>query len=106
MKTILIFLTVITLGLNSTSTLVDSYDISTTKDINILTFDGYEGEYFFFTDENQEALILEKSAQTDLNSKLLEKNKNTGKRFRVTYMVSDLEENSSSQGTILSVEKI
>ncbi|TVZ52507.1 hypothetical protein [Dokdonia sp. Hel_I_53] len=106
MKTILIFLTVIMLGFNSTSTLVESYDISTTKDVNILTFDGYEGEYFFFTDHNQKALILEKSYQTELNSKLLEKNNNTGKRFRVTYLASDIEEDSSSQGTILSVEKI
>ncbi|PHQ29386.1 hypothetical protein [Leeuwenhoekiella nanhaiensis] len=79
----------------------ESIDINAEILINQeLTFDGYEGEYYFFTDTDFQAVVLkcEKELPVDLINGNFE-----GKKFRVSYKAAQRTADSSSEGTIEAV---
>ena len=68
-----------------------------------LTFDGYEGGYYFFTNEEQKAVVLEADEETkspDLIYGSLE-----GKTFEVVYTPVSRTATSSTQGIIDTVNR-
>jgi len=68
-----------------------------------LTFDGYEGGYYFFTDTDQQAVVLEADEETespDLKDANLE-----GETFKVVYTPVERTETSSTEGIIELVKK-
>ena len=70
---------------------------------NQLTFDGYEGGYYFFTTANQQAVVLEVDEETkspDLVNGNLE-----GETFKVVYTPVERTATSSTQGIIETVNK-
>ncbi len=66
-----------------------------------LTFDGYEGEYYFFTDANYQAVVLE--ANPDALAVDLINGGYEGKTFEVVYTNKEKNEESSSEGVITQV---
>jgi hypothetical protein len=102
MKTILILFSTVLLGVNPFTTTENSKEAFTEH----LTFDAYEGGYFFFTDGDNEPRILEIDATTSINGKLLTKNDNVGLEYLVHYKTVDKSKDSSSDGIILHLEVI
>lgn len=78
---------------------------STNNDVvqNQLTFDGYEGGYYFFTNTDQQAVVLEIDEETkspDLVNGNLE-----GETFEVVYTPVERTQTSSTEGIIETVIK-
>ncbi|MCC4213760.1 hypothetical protein [Leeuwenhoekiella parthenopeia] len=65
-----------------------------------LTFDGYEGEYYFFTDADLQAVVLESSSELAID---LENGNYEGSRVVVAYKALDRSADSSSEGIIKSI---
>jgi len=74
-----------------------------TKDTQELIFDGYEGEYYFFSDASHQAVVLESDSELTKN---LKSNDAVGEQFEVAYEPKTQTETSSSQGTIAAIKKI
>ncbi|MFI8379024.1 hypothetical protein [Leeuwenhoekiella sp. NPDC079379] len=70
-----------------------------------LVFDGYEGNYYFFTNKDYQAVVLELSNQESLKYDLVNGNLE-GKTFKVAYKSIENPKNSSAIGTIQSLEPI
>ncbi len=66
-----------------------------------LTFDGYEGEYYFFTDTNYEAVVLEANQKLPID---LINGNYEGKKLEVSYEAVNRTQDSSSEGVIKSVK--
>ncbi|MEE3244812.1 MAG: hypothetical protein VX226_09175 [Bacteroidota bacterium] len=98
MKTLLSIFSIITLSL-STAILPVNDDLSTQQ----LTFDGYEGGYYFFSDEAYQAVVLESDSELVMD---LKNNDAVGEQFEVAYEPKAQTETSSSQGTIEAIKKI
>lgn len=56
-----------------------------TVNTKIVTFDGYEGEYFFFTDADGIAVMVEKTKSEKELFKLLQENIAIGKKFVLVF---------------------
>jgi len=102
MKTILILFSTILLEVSPFTVTENSKEAFTEH----LTFDAYEGGYFFFTSSDNEPIILEIDATTSINGKLLTKNDVVGKEYLVHYKTVSKSNNSSSDGIILHLEVI
>ncbi|MAZ29349.1 MAG: hypothetical protein CL868_20035 [Cytophagaceae bacterium] len=68
-----------------------------------LTFDGYEGEYFFFTDKDLNAVVLESQDETAAINDLRD-NDEVGEEFNVTYSIAAQKEHPSSKGVIKEIK--
>ena len=66
-----------------------------------LTFDGYEGEYYFFTDSNYKAVVLECAKELPVD---LTNGNHEGKKFCVSYKAEERTSDSSCEGIIEDVE--
>jgi len=100
MKTIILLLTTVI------SFTMLSPEISTSKKevlTETLTFDAYEGGYFFFTDEQQKPLILVSDSQASISLKKLQANEVTGEKFKVKYKNTATKGETSNQGLLLHV---
>ena len=83
-----------------------SPEISTSKKevlTQTLTFDAYEGGYFFFTDQHQEPLILISDPDASISLKKLQANEVTGETFKVKYKNTTTGVHTSNQGYLLHV---
>lgn len=56
----------------------------------MLVFDGYEGGYYFFTDENERAVTVRAESEAPVHNLDLVKNDLIGKRFEVTIDKSQI----------------
>lgn len=102
MKTILILFSTILLGLTPATETVINNDIFN----ETLTFDAYEGGYFFFTDSQELPLILVIDSKSSMNSKILIENEVAGNKFKVRYKAGKKLKNDSSEGTIIHIEPL
>lgn len=102
MKIILILFSTILLGVGPFTATENSKEAFTEH----LTFDAYEGGYFFFTGSDNEPRILEIDAATSINGKLLTKNDVVGLEYLVHYKTVGKSDDSSSDGIILHLELI
>lgn len=56
---------------------------ATDNSSTIMTFDGYEGGHYFFTDEDGKSLDLNESLGIDLDWDMLQENETVGDTYRV-----------------------
>ncbi|MAW94067.1 MULTISPECIES: hypothetical protein [unclassified Leeuwenhoekiella] len=107
MKLLISIISLITISFSPVSS--DTEDTKTSETLETynatlvnqeLTYDGYEGEYYFFTDADFQAVVLEcsKKLPVDLINGNFE-----GKKFQVSYQVAERTSDSSSEGTIQNV---
>ncbi len=101
MKTLLAIFSTLILGFSSIHEMPTSNDDVV---IDTLTFDGYEGEYAFFTNCSDEAIVLLVPSQGDKLSKKLVQNKVTGNHFQVQYKKTKMDEDTSALGIIINIE--
>ncbi|WP_028374670.1 hypothetical protein [Leeuwenhoekiella sp. MAR_2009_132] len=71
-----------------------------------LVFDGYEGNYYFFSDENYQAVVLEVSNKETLKNYDLINGNLEGKVFKVAYTATENPENSSAIGIIQYIKPL
>jgi|GEM_PF-614233 len=100
MKTILITMTLfiaLSFGMIATST---NYIQENNNTQELLTFDGYEGGYFIFSDSNHKAVLFETENETSLYNYDLINGDYIGKKFNVVY------ENPNETKAPLPIENI
>lgn len=68
-----------------------------------LIFDGYEGEYFFFTNKELKAVVLEAQSE-DAAINDLKDNDEVGEEFEVIYSPAKDATHASSEGVIKEIK--
>jgi hypothetical protein len=102
MKTLVSIIAIITMGFSVAMNAPEDPSPNI-KDTQELIFDGYEGEYYFFSDASHQAVVLESDSELTKN---LQNNDAVGEQFEVAYEPKTQTETSSSQGTIAAIKKI
>ncbi|WP_273016935.1 hypothetical protein [Leeuwenhoekiella blandensis] len=102
MKTLISIIGIITMGFSVAMNAPEDSSPNT-KDTQELIFDGYEGEYYFFSDASHQAVVLESDSELTKN---LKNNDAVGEQFEVAYEPKIQTATSSSQGTIAAIKKI
>ncbi|MFD2825534.1 hypothetical protein ACFSYG_03555 [Leeuwenhoekiella polynyae] len=103
MKTLITIFSIVVISLSGFNSPESTASVHEDVVQNQLTFDGYEGGYYFFTNTNQQAVVLEADEETkspDLINGNLE-----GKTFKVVYTPVERTATSSTQGIIETVRK-
>lgn len=69
-----------------------------------LIFDGYEGNYYFFTDPDFKAVVLEVNDASSISNYDLVNGNFEGKTFQVSYKTTDNPQNASAIGVIQDIK--
>lgn len=85
---------------------LSTYNISDaplTNDIfeETLTFDGYEGDYFFFTNTEDKSIVLAMDENTIFGTIPLTENEDIKNQFTVTYKFTLTDDDTSSSGVLI-----
>lgn len=102
MKTLLTIFSIVLISFSNVSLNLVNEDLVQDH----LTFDGYEGGYYFFSDANYQAVVLKAKNDKSFENIDLKNGNLEGKKFNVAYEVVDQTQTSSATGLIESLEPI